>query len=74
MPHFPRDDSDKCKLLLRYGEGCPKIVLTLLICTSLLIGGIAVAGDRYGKQKVVYHINYDDPKAQAAASLVVVQK
>ena len=39
----------------------------LLICTSLLVGGIAVAGDRYGKQKVVYHINYDDPKAQAGA-------
>jgi intracellular sulfur oxidation DsrE/DsrF family protein len=44
-----------------------KIALTLLICTSLLIGGIAVAGDRYGKQKVVYHINYDDPKTQAGA-------
>ena len=39
----------------------------LLICTSLLVGGIAVADDRYGKQKVVYHINYDDPKAQAGA-------
>ena len=44
-----------------------KIALTLLICTSLLIGGIAVAGAGYGKQKVVYHINYDDPKAQAGA-------
>ncbi len=44
-----------------------KIALTLLICTSLLIGGIAVAGDLYGKQKVVYHINYDDPKTQAGA-------
>ena len=44
-----------------------KIALTLLICTSLLIGGIAVAGAGYGKQKVVYHINYDDLKAQAGA-------
>ena len=25
------------------------------------------AGEGYGKQKVVYHINYDDPKAQAGA-------
>ena len=39
----------------------------LLICTSLLAGGIAVAGSGYSKQKVVYHINYDDPKAQAGA-------
>ena len=44
-----------------------KIALILLICTSLLIRGIAVAGAGYGKQKVVYHINYDDPKAQAGA-------
>ena len=44
-----------------------KLAIMLLICTSLLVAGIAVAGDRYGKQKVVYHINYDDPKAQAGA-------
>jgi intracellular sulfur oxidation DsrE/DsrF family protein len=44
-----------------------KLALMLLICTSLLIGGIAVAAAGYGKQKVVYHINYDDPKAQAGA-------
>jgi intracellular sulfur oxidation DsrE/DsrF family protein len=25
------------------------------------------ANDRYGKQKVVYHINYDNPKKQAGA-------
>ena len=43
------------------------LVLTLLACISLLVGGIAVAGAGYGKQKVVYHINYDDPKAQAGA-------
>jgi len=27
----------------------------------------AHAGDRYGKQKVVYHINYDNPKKQSGA-------
>jgi hypothetical protein len=25
------------------------------------------AGNRYGKQNAVYHINYDNPKAQAVA-------
>ena len=44
-----------------------KLLLMLLVCISTLVGGIAVAGDRYGKQKVVYHINYDDPKTQAGA-------
>jgi len=44
-----------------------KLALTFIACISLLVGGIATAGDRYGKQKVVYHINYDDPKAQAGA-------
>ena len=44
-----------------------KLAVLLLICTSLLVGGIAVAGDRYAKQKVVYHINYDNPKDQAGA-------
>lgn len=29
--------------------------------------GAAQAGDRYGKQKVVYHINYDDAKKQGGA-------
>jgi intracellular sulfur oxidation DsrE/DsrF family protein len=31
------------------------------------MGSIAMAGESYGKQKVVYHINYDDPKLQTAA-------
>lgn len=39
----------------------------MLICMNMLLGGIAVAADSYGKQKVVYHINYDNPKAQAGA-------
>lgn len=33
---------------------------------GLLLAGFAVAGT-YAKQKVVYHINYDEPKAQAGA-------
>ncbi len=44
-----------------------KLTLILYICISTIFAGIAVAGDRYGKQKVVYHINYDDPKAQVGA-------
>ena len=44
-----------------------KLALMLLMCASLLAGGIAVAGSGYGKQKVVYHINYDNPKDQAGA-------
>lgn len=40
---------------------------TLLLAVMVLCGGNALAGDRYGKQKVVYHINYDDPKLQQAA-------
>ncbi|HBH34957.1 MAG TPA: hypothetical protein DDW45_00655, partial [Gammaproteobacteria bacterium] len=44
-----------------------KLVLTLLICIGAFVGSIAVAGAGYGKQKVVYHINYDNPKAQAGA-------
>ncbi|MCK4834711.1 MAG: hypothetical protein KAT12_08025, partial [Gammaproteobacteria bacterium] len=36
------------------------------IC-MLMMTTAAQAGDRYGKQKVVYHINYDNPKKQAGA-------
>lgn len=43
-------------------------VLTVLAVTMLLVFvGNLSANDRYGKQKVVYHINYDNPKAQAGA-------
>ena len=34
------------------------MLTAILVAVSLLAGG-AQAGDRYGKQKVVYHINYD---------------
>ena len=33
----------------------------------LLTANSAFANERYGKQKVVYHINYDDPKQQTGA-------
>ncbi|MFY9974690.1 MAG: DsrE family protein [Chromatiaceae bacterium] len=39
-----------------------------LLTFSLVLAAMAVqADDRYGKQKVVYHINMDDPATQAAA-------
>mgnify|MGYP000004665680 CR=1 FL=1 len=40
--------------------------LSLLLISFPLIISSAFATD-YGKQKVVYHINYDDPKQQAGA-------
>jgi len=43
-----------------------KLVIATLLVTSYWAAGQAIAGD-YGKQKVVYHINYDNPKAQAGA-------
>jgi intracellular sulfur oxidation DsrE/DsrF family protein len=41
--------------------------LALLISLSFFASANTVASERYGKQKVVYHINYDNPKAQAGA-------
>jgi len=43
------------------------ILTTFLLSLCLLITTAASANDRYGKQKVVYHINYDNPKQQAGA-------
>ena len=41
---------------------------TITVLTVAMAGGIAAADNaRYSKQKVVYHINYDNPKAQTAA-------
>ncbi len=42
------------------------ILAASLLVFASLVGGSALAGD-YAKQKVVYHINYDDPKKQAGA-------
>ncbi|UCB56391.1 MAG: DsrE family protein [Thiotrichales bacterium] len=39
----------------------------LLVTATVLHVGDADAGDSYAKQKVVYHINYDNPKKQAGA-------
>jgi len=41
-------------------------MITTLLVSSFLVAGQVSAGD-YGKQKVVYHINYDNPKQQAGA-------
>lgn len=41
-----------------------KLMFGLLIA-GLAMSGPASANERYGDQKVVYHINYDDPKHQA---------
>jgi len=43
-----------------------KSVLIAALAGALALG-VAHADDRYGKQKVVYHINYDDAKTQKAA-------
>ena len=39
--------------------------VALLISLSFFASGNAIADNGYGKQKVVYHINYDNPKKQA---------
>jgi intracellular sulfur oxidation DsrE/DsrF family protein len=44
-----------------------RIITVFLLSIALLFTGSLMAGDRYGKQKVVYHVNYDNPKAQAGA-------
>ena len=41
--------------------------LGLILLTVALAFSGALHADRYGKQKVVYHINYDNPKQQAGA-------
>ena len=41
--------------------------MAFFIGMTLLITSTSYANDRYGKQKVVYHINYDNPKKQAGA-------
>ena len=44
-----------------------KLMWALFVCLTMLGTSQAIASERYGKQKVVYHINYDNPKAQAGA-------
>ena len=44
-----------------------RILPLALLAFSLFMSGNSLANERYGKQKVVYHINYDNPKKQAGA-------
>lgn len=44
-----------------------KWLLAFVIPVVMLVAGSVSASDRYGKQKVVYHVNYDNPKQQAGA-------
>lgn len=44
-----------------------KNLLAVVLGITLFLSGSLMANERYGKQKVVYHINYDNPKAQAGA-------
>jgi intracellular sulfur oxidation DsrE/DsrF family protein len=46
-----------------------KLIAVLLAALVLGLAGCATtgAGESGGKQKVVYHVNYDDPKQQSAA-------
>ncbi|MEA3410414.1 MAG: DsrE family protein [Pseudomonadota bacterium] len=45
-----------------------KALLTALVLSAMMVTvTTATEKDRYGKQKVVYHVNYDNPKQQAGA-------
>lgn len=44
-----------------------QLMTALIMSLCLLMTSTVNAGERYGKQKVVYHINYDNPKQQAGA-------
>lgn len=44
-----------------------RVLIATVIGLGLLLASTADANDRYGKQKVVYHVNYDNPKQQAGA-------
>lgn len=43
------------------------LLLVTIFSVLMLVSHNAMAGSSYGQQKVVYHVNYDDPKAQAGA-------
>ncbi|MGB5540644.1 MAG: DsrE family protein [Gammaproteobacteria bacterium] len=44
-----------------------RMLFSMLTVLALLFTAHVQADERYGKQKVVYHINYDDPDTQAGA-------
>ncbi|NNJ92889.1 MAG: hypothetical protein HKP55_14530, partial [Gammaproteobacteria bacterium] len=39
----------------------------MALATIFIFASTSALADRYSKQKVVYHINYDTPKKQAGA-------
>lgn len=43
------------------------IAILMFVSLAMFSVNNVFAADSYGKQKVVYHINYDNPKAQAGA-------
>ncbi|TNG01384.1 MAG: hypothetical protein EP297_02445 [Gammaproteobacteria bacterium] len=45
----------------------PITFIVALLSLLMMYAGTVSAGERYGKQKVVYHINYDNPKKQGGA-------
>ena len=46
----------------------PASLITVLLALGITLQSVyAYVDNGYGKQKVVYHINYDDPKKQAGA-------
>lgn len=52
---------------LMYSRTSHLLVSALFIAIIMMMAFTATAGERYGKQKVVYHINYDDPALQQGA-------
>jgi len=44
-----------------------QLMTAFVMSLCLLMTATVSANERYGKQKVVYHINYDNPKKQAGA-------
>ena len=44
-----------------------QLLSAFMISLCMLMTTVTHANERYGKQKVVYHINYDNPKMQTGA-------
>ncbi len=44
-----------------------KILSAFIVAMMMAMTAQIVHAERYSKQKVVYHVNYDDPKKQAGA-------
>jgi intracellular sulfur oxidation DsrE/DsrF family protein len=44
-----------------------QLFTAILISMCMMMTSVTHASERYAKQKVVYHINYDQPKKQAGA-------